>query len=326
MARKWYKGDTHLHTLNSDGALTPGQLVDKCKGKGLDFMIITDHNYNTVDKSYFDGDMLIIQGQEITDESGHVNVWGKKVPEEPPYDIKTTENYKKLLEKCKKAGAVISVNHPFCSKCGFRLNLDDFDFDCVEVWNTVQHRDNMKNCDWWVKQLLNGKRIAAVGGSDYHRDELKLPILAIPTTIVHAKSKSEKDILEALVEGRSVITNSPNSSMIYMKYGNNTVGDTAKLTPGQMLSVTVTNMKIGHTLKIYNNDKVIFQSKANKNEKLYITNVEIKEKGFVRAEITYTFSPLMKRIYKAAEKRFLNCNDREVPDFIWAFTNPIWIE
>lgn len=326
MARQWYKGDTHLHTLNSDGVLTPGQLVDRCKKKGLDFMIITDHNYNTVDESYFDGDMLIIQGQEITDEVGHVNVWGKKVPEEPPYDIKETENYKKLLKKCKKAGAVTCLNHPFCSKCGFRLNPDDFEFDCVEVWNTVQHRDNMKNRDWWVKQLLNSKKIAAVGGSDYHSDVLGISILAIPTTIVHAESKTEKDILDALVQGRSVITNSPNSSMIYMNYGNKTVGDTVKLAQGQKLKVAVTNMLIGQTLKIYNNDKLIFQSKANKNAKLYMTAVDVEEKGFVRAEVTYTFSPVMKKVYKAVEKKYLNCNDKGMPEFIWAFTNPIWIE
>ena len=91
MNRKWYKGDTHLHTVNSDGDLTLGQLVEKGKNKGLDFMIITDHNYNTVDESYYDGDMLVIQGQEITDEMAHINVWGVKVPEDPPYVLNDAE-------------------------------------------------------------------------------------------------------------------------------------------------------------------------------------------------------------------------------------------
>ena len=46
--RIWLKGDTHLHTCNSDGKLTPGQLVEACQQAGLDYAIITDHNYNTV--------------------------------------------------------------------------------------------------------------------------------------------------------------------------------------------------------------------------------------------------------------------------------------
>ena len=65
--KKWYKGDTHLHTTNSDGNMTPEKLISECKRIGLDYMIITDHNYNTIKKSRFDGDILIIQGQELTD-------------------------------------------------------------------------------------------------------------------------------------------------------------------------------------------------------------------------------------------------------------------
>ena len=35
--RIWLKGDTHLHTCNSDGKLTPGQLVEACQQAGLDY-------------------------------------------------------------------------------------------------------------------------------------------------------------------------------------------------------------------------------------------------------------------------------------------------
>ena len=68
--RIWLKGDTHLHTCNSDGKLTPGQLVEACQQAGLDYAIITDHNYNTVKASYTDKNLLVMQGQEITDDLG----------------------------------------------------------------------------------------------------------------------------------------------------------------------------------------------------------------------------------------------------------------
>lgn len=61
--RIWLKGDTHLHTCNSDGKLTPGQLVEACQQAGLDYAIITDHNYNTVKASYTDKNLLVMQGQ-----------------------------------------------------------------------------------------------------------------------------------------------------------------------------------------------------------------------------------------------------------------------
>lgn len=325
MERQWLKGDTHMHTLNSDGVLTVGQLVDECKKAGLDFMIITDHNFNSVEKSYYDGNILVMQGQEITNDPGHINVWGKKVDEKPPYTLETEDDYKAIVQKCKDTGATISVNHPFCTNCGFHLDLEAFPFDCVEVWNTIQHSDNMKNRDWWVKQLLKGNRIGAVGGSDFHRNQFKIPLLAMPTTYVHAKSNSEADILEAMREGRCVVTNSPKSSMIYISCGEAQVGDTAKLSENNRLELKITNLKHGHKISIYNNEKVIYEHTAVKSTNTFSTTVDIKEAGFVRAEITYKFSPVMKKIYKFAESKFLK-GDGVVPDFIWAFTNPIWIE
>lgn len=325
MERQWFKGDTHLHTINSDGVLTKGQLVDACKKKGLDFMIITDHNFNSVESSYYDGDMLVIQGQELTDDPGHVNIWGKKVPTEPPYKLDTAQDYDKLISACKECGAVASVNHPFCSNCGFHLDLEAYPFDCVEVWNTIQHTDNMKNRDWWAGQLLKGKRIAAVGGSDYHRDRAGIPLLAMPTTIVHAKANTEEEILKAMVEGRSVVTNTPDSTMIYLSCGEANIGDTVKLDDSQKLELKITDLKRGHTIRVYNNEKVIFEHKATKKTALFLTTIDIEKKGFVRCEVTYKFSPLIKKVYTAVERRFLK-GDGNVPEFIWAFTNPIWVE
>ena len=326
MDRIWLKGDTHLHTVNSDGVLTKGQLVEACKNKGFDFMIITDHNFNSVEKSYFDGDILVIQGQEITGEPGHVNIWGKKVPVEPPYALETKEDYSNILDLCRHTGAVISVNHPFCTMCPFRLKLEDYPFDCVEVWNTIQHSDNMKNRDWWVKQLLLGKHISAVGGSDYHKDYFGLSLLGRPTTYVLAKSKSEKDILEAIKEGRCVVTNDPNSTMIYMTCGDAQVGDTISYDDNQKIEIRIENLKKGHRILVYNNEKIIYDYRAVKSTDTFMTTVDIEEPGFVRTEITHKFSPLLKKIYTAAESQFLKSSVSEVGDFIWAFTNPIWVE
>lgn len=325
MERMWIKGDTHLHTINSDGTLTKGQLVEACKKKGLDFMIITDHNYNSVEKSYYDGNILVIQGQELTDEPGHVNIWGKKVPHDPPHKLDTAEDYKKIIDECKKAGATVSVNHPFCGNCPFRLDLEDYPFDCVEVWNTIQHSDNMKNRDWWVNQLLKGNRIAAVGGSDYHKDYFNISLLAKPTTYVNVPDNTEKDILQALREGRSVITNGPDTTMIYMEYGDARVGDTAKLDDNLELVVKMTKLKKGHRVLVYNNDKIIYDQTMKKNIFFNTIRVKLKEKGFVRVEVTRKVNPAAKQIYSAIESKYLHGNGY-VPDFIWAFTNPIWIE
>ncbi len=332
MQRKWFKGDTHLHTTNSDGHLHQYELIDRCKGLGLDWIIITDHNFNTVKGTYSSDGLTVIQGQELTDEPGHVNVWGAKVPFEPPYKLDNIDDYKKIIDASKKNGATICVNHPFCSNCPFRMDIDDFPMDCVEVWNTIQHSDNVKNMNWWVGKLKQGIKIGAVGGSDFHRNYAGLDFLAMPTTITYAKSNSAEDILQALREGRSVITNRPDSSMIYLECEGAQLGDTVELKNGLTGTCKATKLFHGFTLKIFNNDKVIYQHTATGYEKEHMAVFGIKEKGFIRAEITYKFNPLLEKAYAFAEKKFLSSrgvksgDSLTLPEFFWAFTNPVWID
>lgn len=328
---KWYKGDTHLHTTNSDGKFSLEQLIEKCKKIGLDFAIITDHNYNTVERSYNDDGIVIIQGQELTGYLGHINVWGKKVPVEPPYNIDKKEDYIALVNKCKEAHSVISLNHPFCSNCPFRTQKDEFPFDTVEVWNTIQHSDNIKNLKWWSDQLLQGKKIMAVGGSDYHRDYASIPLLAMPTTYVLAEEKTPEAILYALKQGRSFVTNSPKSSHLLLSVSDVEIGGTIKLQDCNIAKITATKLKKGHKVLIYNNEKIIFTFVADKYYKEYSTTVKISEKGFIRAEIDYTLNPLLSRIFAFAEHTFLGSRgvttkNKTMPELFWAFTNPIWIE
>lgn len=327
MERLWFKGDTHLHTTNSDGGLHQYELIDRCKKSGLDWIIITDHNFNTVDSSYSSDGLNVIQGQEVTGELGHVNVWGAEVPVSMPYDLSGIESYKSIMSDCKNAGATICVNHPFCSMCGFHMDIDNFPMDCVEVWNTIQHSDNIKNMNWWVGKLKQGIRIAAVGGSDYHRDYAGHDILAHPTTITHAKSNTPHDILEALREGRSVITNTPNTSMLYLSVEEAQLGDTIRLEGNHLVGrCRATKLLPFYTLKVFNNDTLVYTHTASMYEKEHNAVFEVKQRGYVRAEIDYALPNPLKKVFSFAETKFLGAAPGPVPTFYWAFTNPIWID
>ena len=43
----WYKGNTHTHTLNSDGDSTPDDVVRWYREHGYQFLVLTDHNFLT---------------------------------------------------------------------------------------------------------------------------------------------------------------------------------------------------------------------------------------------------------------------------------------
>ena len=330
MEGKWYRGDTHMHTTNSDGKLRLYQLIDRCKAAGLDWIIVTDHNKNTIPQSYSSDGLTVIQGQEITVRNGHVNIWGAKVPAEPPYAIPDAEAYAAIMARCSAAGATVCLNHPFCSQCGFRVPIDDLPADCLEVWNTIQHSDNVRNMDWWVAQLKKGRRIAAVGGSDFHSDVAGLDMIAMPTTITFAKENTPEAILAALRDGRSVITNKPGTSMIELTVGEAMLGDTVPFSDGLTGRCSVTKLLPGFELKVFNNDRIVYSHKAKRYEKTHEAVFPVPERGFLRAQIDFRLGAGLKRLVGYAEHKYLapRCEHPLPPAdaLFWAFTNPIWIE
>jgi hypothetical protein len=67
----WYKGNTHTHTLNSDGDCAPDDVVRWYREHGYHFLVITDHDYFTdVDGLNAvigaEGQFLVIKGIEAS--------------------------------------------------------------------------------------------------------------------------------------------------------------------------------------------------------------------------------------------------------------------
>ena len=46
-APRWFKGNTHTHTLNSDGDSTPDDVVRWYREQRYHFLVLTDHNIVT---------------------------------------------------------------------------------------------------------------------------------------------------------------------------------------------------------------------------------------------------------------------------------------
>lgn len=340
---RWLKGDTHIHTYHSDGAYSPETIFKKLKKKKFDYAIVTDHNVN-MSRQYYrfsDPNLLVVNGYELTSFNGHVNFWGVKDPLDLPFGFNTPEEYKERCNQAKERGCVISVNHPTCKNCGWdfwatpednnkeaclRILPDDIAFDCCEVWNGPMRIDNVTAVEWWHKQLLSGKRLPAVGGSDYHQNYAFVNLLGNPTTYVYAKSNTTEDILEALRSGRSFITHSPTSTEMYLQIEDKSVGESIPWKQGLQGKIFLKKPKRGHRLVVYNNDNIILDKKlSGKKTEEYL--FDVPEKGFVRAEIRYKYNIFIKAIYKRVIALLMPKDvGLPIPEFFWALTNPIWIE
>ena len=118
---RWYKGNTHTHTLNSDGDSTPDDVVRWYREHGYQFLVLTDHNFVTsVDGLNAlhgaDGQYLVIRGEEVSSRSGdkpiHVNGLDVQRRVEPHTGPSVGEVLQRTVDGIRSASGVPHINHP----------------------------------------------------------------------------------------------------------------------------------------------------------------------------------------------------------------------
>ena len=127
----------HCHTSESKDSLTsPQQLVNACRRKGLDRVIITDHNTirGALHAQALDPHLVIV-GEEIMTDKGEL--LAAFVRTKVPKGLPAMEAIQRLREQ----QAFISVSHPFDVNRSGSWNLPDLEaiapyIDAVETFNS----------------------------------------------------------------------------------------------------------------------------------------------------------------------------------------------
>jgi PHP domain-containing protein len=209
---RWWSGDLHMHTVHSDGDWTIAELISAARKVGLDFICITDHNTTShhaeIDRLRASSQQpLVLRGEEITTYGGHTNAWG--LPSGTWIDFRAqpgdTPRVSAIAAQAHRAGALISINHPFalCSGCAWSYNPAARDFDAIEVWNGPWDFTDEPALKMWDKILQSGRRITAIASSDSHR---AVNPIGQPTSHVAANGLSQRALLEAISQGRVYLT------------------------------------------------------------------------------------------------------------------------
>jgi hypothetical protein len=129
---RWFKGNTHTHTLNSDGDSTPDDVVRWYREHGYHFLVLTDHNYLTSVEGLnalhgASNTFLVVRGEEVTSrsrDSKPVHVNGLDVQElvEPPAAGIVRDMLQQSVDGIRKARGVPNINHP---NFGWAMTADD---------------------------------------------------------------------------------------------------------------------------------------------------------------------------------------------------------
>ena len=160
------KVEFHCHTNASDDSLThPRDLVDTCHRKGIDRVIITDHNTikGAREAQALDSNLVIV-GEEIMTTRGEI--LAAFVQEEIPRGLSPAET----IQRLKDQGAFISVSHPFDAwREGGWQEADLLEIlpyvDAIEVYNS---RCMLPSFNRAARQFAERHNIAGTVGSDAH--------------------------------------------------------------------------------------------------------------------------------------------------------------
>lgn len=114
---RWFKGQTHAHTVNSDGDELPHRAARWYQDHDYNFLVITDHGYIT-DVTYLDPDgnrdnFIVIPGEEVTD-SKHLHVNGLNIKRlvAAQHAEGVVANLQTNIDSILAAGGVPQLNHP----------------------------------------------------------------------------------------------------------------------------------------------------------------------------------------------------------------------
>jgi hypothetical protein len=182
MPQRWFKGNLHTHSTNSDGDTDPPHVASWYGSHGYDFLVLSDHNHLTVleDAADHPGEWpLLLPGEEVTLEvlgtPVHINGIGIRQRVEPVRKASVVDTLQANVDAIVAAGGLASVNHP-----NFKWAFDDRHLSQVrgawafEVFNGHPHTNNLRaggrpgTEDIWDRLLSRGMRIFGVATDDAH--------------------------------------------------------------------------------------------------------------------------------------------------------------
>jgi hypothetical protein len=205
--RAWYRGDLHLHTVHSDGARTPEELVAGARAAGLDFIGSTEHNTSSASLvwgRHAGPELLIVDGEEVTTRNGHLLALGLPAGAWIDWRYRAVDGaLDRFLRRIHAAGGLAVAAHPYCPFLGCSWRFGERGLDAVEVWNGPWTADDEVALRDWDGMLAAGARsgrwLPAVANSDAHREP---QVVGLPHNVVLAGDLDRRSVLGGVRLGR----------------------------------------------------------------------------------------------------------------------------
>jgi hypothetical protein len=217
---RWFKGNTHAHTTESDGDSSPEYVAEWYKNHGYDFLVLSDHNL-LVDPASLshltDESFLLIPGEELTSSFGEaaVHVNGLNLQELVPAQRgeSLVGTIQANVDAVRDHHGIPHINHP---NYGWSLGPEALAqvqrYNLLEIFNGHPSVHNQGGGGYpgmeevWDILLTRGKRIYGIAVDDAHHFQGEFSRTRINPgrgwVVVNAPSLEAGAIMEAMEEGR----------------------------------------------------------------------------------------------------------------------------
>ena len=215
----WFKGNTHAHTLESDGDSSPEYVARWYKDHGYNFLVLSDHNVFTDPErlaQLVDTSFILIAGEEVTSsfERIPVHVNGLNIPDvvEPRTGPTLVETLQNNVDAVREVNGVPHINHPNFQWAFGALELGQVErYRLFEIFsghpsvNSFGGGDSPGLEEVWDILLSHGKRVYGIAVDDAHHFQGEFgPGRVNPGrgwVVVRASSLNAAEIVENLESG-----------------------------------------------------------------------------------------------------------------------------
>lgn len=268
---RWYAVQLHAHSDLGGGSKNVRQLRKMAIDAGLDAIVISDHNdLRQTHSRYFKSDerLTMIRGLEWgaveRDTPGGHHTPEPEDPGEPEPDpgrpdgvtgphagvlniqgddtLPVSLGWLGMIQQAHQRGATVIANHPYLSKHRWPQPFPAQMVEGVEVWNGRFSYPipgnfssfNQQAITWWHQYLVQGGRLTAVAGNDFHRWPQDFDG---PAILVQAPDKSPASLMNGIRAGRVVLIKKTRGARAFLEPMPDGVKITALACQGQVASL-----------------------------------------------------------------------------------------
>ena len=204
----WYKGNIHTHTTNSDGELSPKDVISLYREKRYVFLAITDHNKLTYSEELQKEGLYLIPGEEIDGGKSVIgasfHIVALNIKKEILFANKEKITAQEIIDRIKEEKGEAIIAHPYWLGLTLQDILPLKNYLGIEVFNSTCFYGigRGESSVHWDDLLTRDKEIFGFAVDDaHHYSDIEYRPMDMRKGWIMVKASNKEAIMESIKKG-----------------------------------------------------------------------------------------------------------------------------